>query len=109
MSLYDPDHYKGGSIAPWDFIADHNLDFLTGNVIKYLVRAGKKRYEEEIDDLLKAKAYLDKRIKTCSSTRNRPTNVSIGCSQSGPGISEGLQSNELNRLRYEDYAERLDC
>lgn len=108
MSKYDPDYYKG-SIETWDFIADHNLDFLTGNVIKYLVRAGKKRYEEEIDDLLKAKAYLDKRIKTCSSTRNRPTNVSIGCSQSGPGISEGLQSNELDRLRHEDYAERLDC
>lgn len=62
MSKYDPDYYKGG-IETWDFIASHNLDFFTGNIIKYLVRAGKKQYEEEIDDLLKARAYLDKKIK----------------------------------------------
>lgn len=108
MSKFQPTYYQG-SIEVWDFAIAHNLDFLTGSILKYLVRAGKKKYEDEIDDLLKAKAYLDKRIQTCSSTRNRPTNVSIECSQSGPGISESIQRNELTRPRCEDYAERIDC
>jgi hypothetical protein len=49
-------------IETWDFIADQKLDFFLGNVVKYVVRAGKKPGEEEIDDLLKAKQYIDKRI-----------------------------------------------
>jgi hypothetical protein len=71
MSLYDPSHYKRGSIQVWDFIADQKLDFLLGNVIKYVCRAGHKQYEEELDDLLKAKAYIDKKIALVSYSRNR--------------------------------------
>ena len=71
MSLYDPNHYKRGSIQVWDFIADQKLDFFLGNVVKYVCRAGHKKYEEEIDDLLKAKAYIDKKIALVSGSRNR--------------------------------------
>ena len=71
MSKYSPAHYQPGVIEVWDAIADWNLDYFLGNVVKYVVRAGKKPYEEEIDDLRKARAYIDKRILLCSQTRNR--------------------------------------
>ena len=41
-------------------IADKNLDYFLGNVIKYVSRAGRKG--DYIEDLLKARAYLDKAI-----------------------------------------------
>ena len=71
MSKYDPAHYQRGQIKVWDFIADQKLDFLLGNVIKYVCRAGHKQYEEELDDLLKAKAYIEKKIALTSLSRNR--------------------------------------
>lgn len=71
MSKYNPAHYQRGSIQVWDFIADQNLDYFLGNVVKYVCRAGHKKYEEEIDDLLKAKAYIEKRIALTSASRNR--------------------------------------
>lgn len=61
-SKYNPNHYQRGSIQVWDFIADQDLDFLKGNIVKYVCRAGSKPNEPEIDDLLKAKAYLEKAI-----------------------------------------------
>lgn len=70
MSKYDPAHYHRGKIVVWDFIADQKLDFLLGNVVKYVCRAGHKKYEEEIDDLLKAKMYIEKAIQQASAGRN---------------------------------------
>ena len=64
MTKFNPDHYQHGRIQVWDFIVDQQLDFLAGNVIKYLCRAGRKDKEPSLDDLRKAKAYLDKKILT---------------------------------------------
>lgn len=66
VTKYSPQHYQRGTIQVWDFIADQKLDFLLGNVIKYVCRAGHKSNEQEIDDLLKAKAYIEKRIALVS-------------------------------------------
>jgi hypothetical protein len=71
MSKYSPEHYQRGSIQVWDFIADQKLDYFSGAVIKYLCRAGHKKYEEEIDDLLKAKMYIEKKIALVSGARNK--------------------------------------
>ena len=71
MSKYSPSHYQRGSIQVWDFITDQGLDFLAGNVIKYVCRAGHKSYESEMDDWLKVKAYVDRKIKALSESRNR--------------------------------------
>lgn len=60
---YDPTHYQRGRIQVWDFIVDQQLDFLAGNVIKYICRAGYKDQESELDDWLKVKAYVDRKIK----------------------------------------------
>lgn len=71
MSKYSPTHYQRGGIQVWDFIADQKLDYFLGNVVKYVCRAGHKQYEEELDDLLKAKAYIEKRIALTSASRNK--------------------------------------
>ena len=60
----DPAHYQRGKIQVWDFIADQGLDFFTGNVVKYVCRAGYK--DDKVQDLKKAKAYIDKLIDLCS-------------------------------------------
>ena len=58
----NPSHYKG-SIEPWDYIIAQDLGYLEGNIIKYISRAGRKDGETRLDDLLKAKAYLNKLIQ----------------------------------------------
>lgn len=57
-----PSHYTNGKIEVWDFISDQKLNYARGNVIKYVCRAGKKDPSKELEDLLKAKAYIDHEI-----------------------------------------------
>ena len=59
---YDPTHYHG-AVEPWDLIAAQDLDFFSGNIVKYVVRAGKKAGESTLDDLIKAQVYLKKLIE----------------------------------------------
>tara|TARA_E500000305_G_scaffold108096_1_gene109678 strand:+ start:565 stop:783 length:219 start_codon:yes stop_codon:yes gene_type:complete len=70
QTKYSPGHYQNGNIEVWDFIADQHLDYFSGCVIKYLCRAGMKEGESELDDLLKANAYLKKRIDVLVQTTN---------------------------------------
>jgi hypothetical protein len=70
VTKYDPKHYQRGRIQVWDFIVDQQLDFLAGNVIKYICRAGHKDQESELDDWLKVKAYVDRKIKALSTDGN---------------------------------------
>ena len=71
MTKYHPTHYQRGKIEVWDFIVDQKLDYLAGNVVKYVCRAGHKDHESEMDDWLKVKAYVERKIKTISESRNR--------------------------------------
>jgi hypothetical protein len=60
-----PNHYGGETniyeaikvIDAWD------LGFSLGNTVKYISRAGKKDPDKELEDLRKAKWYLDHHIK----------------------------------------------
>ena len=58
-----PAYYTDGSIEVSDFIADKNLNFFRGNVVKYVARAGKKNAETEVEDLQKARWYIDREIE----------------------------------------------
>lgn len=58
-----PKHYTDGKIEPIEFIEDKKLGFCLGNAIKYIARAGKKDPTKEIEDLKKARWYIDRRIK----------------------------------------------
>lgn len=54
------DHYRKQAIQPWDYIAANGLCFFGGNIVKYVTRYGASR---NIDDLRKARHYLDKLIE----------------------------------------------
>jgi hypothetical protein len=58
-----PSHYTDGKIEVIDFIEDKKLGFCLGNAVKYISRAGKKDPTKEIEDLNKAKWYIERRIK----------------------------------------------
>ena len=55
-----PDHYNF-TIQPWDVIKDWQLDFFTGNAIKYICRGGRKSGDGNLrsDDLRKAIENLE--------------------------------------------------
>ena len=56
-----PAHYTAGGIETIDYIEAKQLNYHLGNVVKYVSRAGKKH--ELLEDLKKAKWYLDREIK----------------------------------------------
>jgi hypothetical protein len=58
-----PEHYGTGTYEAINVIEAWNLGFCLGNVLKYLSRAGKKDPEREIEDLEKAKWYLERHIQ----------------------------------------------
>lgn len=63
----EPIHY-GGKDNPFEvikIIEHYNLGFCMGNVLKYILRAGKKEpsIAKEIEDLKKSIWYINRRIK----------------------------------------------
>ena len=68
-----PSHY-GGIDNPYEaikVIEAWDLDFHLGNTVKYISRAGKKNVDKELEDLLKAKWYLDRKIENIKNEKNR--------------------------------------
>jgi len=57
-----PPHYNRGKIEVIDFIEDQELNFSLGNALKYLCRAGAKPGVEALEDLRKARWYLEREI-----------------------------------------------
>lgn len=57
-----PAHYTDGGIEVIDFIESKRLGYHLGNVIKYICRAGKKGTNMGLQDLQKARWYLDRAI-----------------------------------------------
>ena len=57
-----PPHYAGGGIEAIDAIESWGLGFNLGNVVKYIARAGLKDSTKLVEDLKKARWYLDRRI-----------------------------------------------
>ena len=63
-----PEHYTVGGIEVWDYIAAKELNYNLGNVVKYVSRADYKSYGNDyVEDLQKARAYLDREIKQAST------------------------------------------
>jgi hypothetical protein len=57
-----PSHYTDGNIEVIDYIEDKKLNYHLGNVVKYVSRAGKKDASKTLEDLKKARWYLDRYI-----------------------------------------------
>ncbi len=90
MSKTSPKHYQ----LPNGFqVIDltSQLDFCSGNVVKYVARAGNKTGESTLDDLRKAKYYLERLIDDAEAKR-----------QTG-GVARGLcpPSNHLGDVTYD--------
>lgn len=63
-------HYEStGDYDVIDFVQDYKLNFNRGNVVKYIARAGKK--DNELQDLLKAKDYIEREIQYVRDLRNK--------------------------------------
>lgn len=63
-AINHPSHY-GGENNPYEaikVIEAWDLNFNTGNSVKYIARAGKKNPEKHLEDLKKAQWYLEREI-----------------------------------------------
>lgn len=74
-SVNHPNYYVG-KIEVIDFIEDKKLNYNLGNCVKYISRAGKKHeagmsiQEKTLEDLRKARWYLDREINTLKKHRD---------------------------------------
>jgi hypothetical protein len=116
-------HQVGGShyklpIEPWDYITANNLGYLEGNVVKYISRWKNK---DGVQDLLKAKHYIEKLIKvendrlltshskSCGIAEGNTlfvvTEPQTGGAKAMPGAE--YREREVNscRVRYEGYGQ----
>lgn len=57
-----PPHYTAGGVETLDFIEAKDLNYRLGNVVKYVVRCGKKANSDPVQDLEKAAFYLNREI-----------------------------------------------
>lgn len=63
------EHYKQfGELQPWDVVLHFQLGFLDGNAVRYLLRW---RHKGGVEDLRKARHYLDKLIEHIEDTDAR--------------------------------------
>ena len=62
-----PPHYTFSDIEPIDAIEAWELGYHRGNAVKYIARAGRKG--DELEDLMKARWYLEREIKRLEGKR----------------------------------------
>ena len=63
-----PSHYTGFSHGAEVIDIIENLNFNRGNAIKYLARAGHKDSASELEDLMKARWYVNREIARLTSS-----------------------------------------
>lgn len=79
------EHYKGKHEV-WDFITANQLDYLEGNVIKYVARNRKKN---GIEDLHKALHYLEKLLEVRLAEKQVAAQNQLAATQEPTFLSEG--------------------
>ncbi len=77
------EYYHGDAVMR--IIEEFKLDFLTGQVCKYILRAGNKPDNSELRDLQKAKWYLDRKIKALAPPEEvvKSTETAYVCQKCG--------------------------
>ena len=68
-AINHPPHYNQGKIEVIEVIEDWGLDFHAGNVIKYVARH--KHKGNSLEDLKKARFYLDRLIEGLENASNQ--------------------------------------
>lgn len=61
-NINNPYYYNLGEIQPIEVVEDWDLGYHLGTVIKYIARAGFKEESTELEDLLKAQWFLNRKI-----------------------------------------------
>ena len=74
-SVNHPSHYNQGKFEVIEVIEDQGLGFHLGNAIKYICRAGKKDPNKTIEDLKKAKWYIERQIEILQPNPRRPNDM----------------------------------
>lgn len=99
-----PSHYRSDSgIEVIDAIEAWNLNFSRGNAVKYIARAGMKDVNKEIEDLEKAKWYIDREISRLKA-EGPAENTNSGCM---PVEAVWPTFEEINKLYMSDEGERI--
>lgn len=62
-NINKPAHYTFSGIEVIDAIEAWELGFHLGNCVKYIARAGRKDPAKECEDLMKARYFLDRKIR----------------------------------------------
>lgn len=57
---FEQEHYSKNKIQPIDYILANDMDFVSGNIIKYVTRY---KHKNGLEDLKKAKHYIELLIK----------------------------------------------
>ncbi len=95
ITLTNPDYY-GGQNNPYEarkVIRAWGLNFPLGNVVKYIARAGKKPTATALEDLQKAKNYLDDEVKALGGTT---------------GTKDELIFNEWDMIDFSNYCQTVE-
>lgn len=67
--ISNPSHYCDTKYEPKDVIRDWGLNFNLGSTVKYIKRAGKKDGNSALQDLKKARQFIDFEIEYQESDR----------------------------------------
>jgi hypothetical protein len=75
--IKEPTHYHRFAIQPVEFIMQNNLPYAEGNVVKYICRWRHKHKSREgqLDDLKKARQYIDFILQQESSQYDTETST----------------------------------
>ena len=84
-------HYSDQVIQVWDYVTINNIPYLEGNVIRYISRW---RAKGGLQDLLKAKHYVEKLIENEQQRLESPktveqVTVSLSCGCLNPNTCPG--------------------
>ena len=100
--VHNPLHYKSGGIEVIDVIEAFELGFHLGNVVKYVLRAGRKG--DALEDLEKAAWYLDREIDKLEEQAEADgvdddmTHAkSVACAET-PNVGDGVEAEKRESL-----------
>lgn len=65
-NINHPQHYTQG-IECWDYIVSHGMNYLEGNIVKYVTRY---KLKNGLEDLKKAQHYLNKLIEVVENEKH---------------------------------------
>ena len=96
-AVKNPSHYTSGKYEVINYIEDKGFGYCLGNVAKYICRAGKKYpgdSQKELQDLKKAKWYLERRLTEINTVDEEYPPLKID-------IDDFIKDQKLNYIRGE--------